>query len=83
MVGGAGSTVAVRERGLSGVRRERPIVLERESFGFFCFISDFFFLKKTYIFNKNKFIQNIYSKIQQHGIIGLGSCLTKTTIINK
>ena len=46
VVGGAGSTVAVRERGLAGVRRERPIVLERESFGFFFlfyFLFSFFF----------------------------------------
>ena len=49
VVRGAGSTVAVRERGLSGVRREKPIALERESFGFLFYYRFFvFFFKYIY-----------------------------------
>ena len=57
MVGRAGSTVAVRERGLSWVRREKSIAWREKVLVFFCFITDFrffrFFFLKTYIFNKN------------------------------
>ena len=43
VVGGAGSTVAVRERGLSGVRREKPIALGERKLWVFVLLSIFHF----------------------------------------
>ena len=61
VVGGAGSTVAVRERGLSWVRREKPIAWREKALVFFLFYYriSFFFLK-PYIFNKTIYTKYIF-----------------------
>ena len=67
---------------VGGEERETDCFWKEKALGF-CFIIVFFLKKIIHIFLVKTSLYYIYSKIQQHEITGLGSCLTKTTKINK